>query len=389
MRTRHTHAPKPGQGFNHFIVFMLLLVLASGSSARSIWVNDINSDYCPDLLSLDGINQIIIQRNDCHGLLTAPEVLPLPHDVVSFELGDLNLDGFEDLVTLSSADDMFFSLHNQVNGFLSGTPIGIVLDPLESITDIKLEFMDEDGFLDLVVIIDGLINGEVVVLYGDGSGQFTNSASINLLTMLAGGQSVHVALVNNDAHPDILIRDVLGQVYVLLADGLGGFNAELSLPGLLPTGTVYFADHNHDGLVDMLVLDELLGLVTLRLGNGDGSFATGTAIAVGLTPRDLVSVDLNLDGHNDVITVNLGDNSINVLLGDGLGGLVNLVGNLLDDLLGILPTLNLPAGIVVADFNLDCRPDVAIWNAFSESHSLILNQAGPDALDLIFCHRFE
>jgi hypothetical protein len=387
MRTRLTHASKPGKGFIHSVLLMLLFT--AGTAARQHSVNDVNADDCPDLLSLDGINQIIIQRNDCSGQLLTPEVLALPHDVLSFELGDLNLDGFDDLVTVSTADDLFFSLHNQVNGYLSGTPVAIVLDPLEAITDIKLAWVNDDSILDMVVMVDGLINGEAVVLYGDGSGDFTSSVSIDLLTMLSGGQSVHVELVNDDEHPDILIRDVLGQVYVLLADGLGGFNPEITLPSLLPTGTVYFADHNHDGLVDMLVLDELLGLLTLRSGNGDGSFAAGTHLAVGLMPSGLVSVDLNLDGHQDVITANLGDNTINVLLGDGVGGLMNLVGSVLDDLIGVLPTLNLPVGVVAEDLNGDCRPDVAIWNQFTESHSVVINQSGPDPQDLIFCNRFD
>jgi hypothetical protein len=148
---------------------------------------------------------------------------------------------------------------------------------------------------------------------------------------------------------------------------------------------------NNDGVIDLLVLDNLLGILTVKLGNGDGSFASGTSISVGLLPSDLVSVDINHDGLQDVVVLNVGANSVTVLLGDGLGGVVEAVGQILDDLLGVIGGLGsgLPIAMVSADFNGDCRYDLAIWSDLTGEYIITLNQNGPSLSDLIFCSVFD
>jgi len=372
----------------YFLVIFFLFV-SSSLAAKASAVSDIDSDSCPDLITTNASNQLVVQHSDCSGNLTATSVISLSFNTTNFDMGDINQDGLKDLVSLSDAGDLLLALHDQSGSFLSEISIPHGLQPTESIADIKLAYVNDDSLLDLVVIVDGLINGRVLLFYGNGAGGFNNAVEIDLLSMLSVGQSIQVGTVDNNDTIDLIVRDVLGQVYVLLADGLGAFDSPIIVPGLLPIGSVSFADYNHDGYVDMLVLDELLGVLNVRLGNGDGTFATGTSVMVGLTPVDMVSVDINSDGDQDAVVVNIGDNSINVLLGDGTGNLVDLVGPLLDDLLGALPVLNMPAEVVTVDLSGDCVPDLAVWNDISESYTVVINQSGPDIADLVFCAGFE
>ena len=196
---------------------------------------------------------------------------------------------------------------------------------------------------------------------------------------------------NEDGYSDILVRSLLGVLHSVLSDGLGGFNSPGSALSGLPAGSIYFNDMNNDGVLDLLALDNLLGILTVSLGNGDGSFASGTTINVGVLPGDLIAVDINHDGFQDVIVLNVGGSSVTVLLGDGLGGLVEAVGQILDDLLGVIGGLigGLPVAMVSADFNGDCRVDIAIWSDLNEEYVITLNQTGPDPSDLIFCAVFD
>src|SRR5439155_8899852 len=62
--------------------------------------------------------------------------------------------------------------------------------------------------------------------------------------------------------------------------------------------------------------------VSVLLGNGDGTFteAAGSPFPAGDQPSAVVVADFNGDGKPDIAIANKGDNSITVLQGDGAGG---------------------------------------------------------------------
>ncbi|WP_154222444.1 FG-GAP-like repeat-containing protein [Marinicella rhabdoformis] len=349
-----------------------------------------DADGFYDLLAINDSEDLVIQIGNGDGTFSSPSVIPLDFTPVSIALGDVDGDGLKDLLVIDDSGDLSLSLNEGLGSFGDETVIDVGLVLGESIVDVVVGHLDDDGLLDVFVAINGLLNARVALFENDGNGGFLSRVDLDF-GLLASALSVDVDDVNGDGAGDIMVKGLLGSVYSMLSDGLGG----LSLPSLsiagLPTGNIYFADFNNDGVPDMVALDEVLGLVTLRLGLGDGSYGSGTSVSVGLLPSDLVMVDINGDGSQDVISVNIGDSSLNVLLGDGLGGLVNAVGGILDDLLGVIGGLgvNLPVAVVSADFNGDCRWDLAIWSDLNNEYIITLNQSGPDSSDLIFCSVFE
>lgn len=368
------------------LLFLLFLILPS-VHAEPFQVSDVNGDQLPDLLFLDGSN-VYVQLGDGLGGVGSSQPITLDHTPVKLDVADLNGDGQDDLITLDVNGVLGLSIGTGLGDFGNRTVLDIGLDVLENAADVKLGFVDDDENQDIAVLINGVTVSRVVYLLNTGSGGFHPSVDVNFLS-LVGDVDLHLDDHNEDDHADFIVVDLLGNVIEILSDGLGGYNTPTIIVPGLPVGGVYFRDIDNDGFLDMLVLDELLGILSLRLGLGNGGFGNAITVNVGLLPSDLVTVDINRDGNQDVIVVNAGDNTATVLLGDGLGGLTELVGNLVEDLLGIIGGLGLPVAIVSTDFNGDCRLDLAIWDDITDSYVVTLNQSGPDLNDLIFCHVFE
>jgi hypothetical protein len=130
--------------------------------------------------------------------------------------------------------------------------------------------------------------------------------------------------LNDDGNPDIVVPDPgsVG-VWIVLGNGDGTFVR----PSLLPVGTAPFAvavaDFDERPGDDLAVADRQRNSVVLRLSNGTDplEFSFGPELFSGTNPEDVVALDLNLDGHADLATVNVGgDASIGVLVWQEVGG---------------------------------------------------------------------
>ncbi|HET7498006.1 MAG TPA: FG-GAP-like repeat-containing protein [Candidatus Eisenbacteria bacterium] len=88
--------------------------------------------------------------------------------------------------------------------------------------------------------------------------------------------------------------------------------------GLIPH-TVIVADMNEDGIPDLVTAN--VGANTLSIFPGQGSLAFGTRInlAAAVRPHTVVAKDLNHDGHLDLVVSHIGSNSFGVWLGGGNG----------------------------------------------------------------------
>src|ERR1019366_4525118 len=110
---------------------------------------------------------------------------------------------------------------------------------------------------------------------------------------------------------------------VFLGDGRGGFRLAPGSPVDVhsnphPHGVVV-GDFNSDGKADAVTDSWANNQIELLLGDGAGRLLTpGTFFATGHRPYErLRSADFNRDGHPDVVTTNLDDGTVSVLLGDG------------------------------------------------------------------------
>jgi len=367
---------------------------SSGYFPLSLLVGEVNGDGRPDLLVANFCRDSFCATNGTVGVLTgngdgtfqAARAYQSGWSAAdSLAVGDVNGDGQLDLVATHLTADS--------SGATSGT-VGVLLgnhdgtfqtaetyDSAGFGTDsVALGDVNGDGKPDLVVAnscgTDPLCaNGSVQVLIGNGDGTFQTAASYS-----SGGYfayTVAVADVNGDGKPDLLVANNCAQrpcfgtdgiVSVLLGNGDGSFQAPVTYDSGAPgTVSAVVADVNGDGKVDLLVANGCAdtncstGGVGVLLGNGDGTFQPAKIYGSGGSNTiSLALGDMDGDGKPDLVVKNrCGDincftnGTVGVLLGNGDGSFQAAITTPGSD------TNGAPSQIVLADFNGDGKLDLA------------------------------
>ena len=165
---------------------------------------------------------------------------------------------------------------------------------------------NRDGKLDLVVANYPSVF-TVSVLLGNGDGTFQSQ-----VTYPVGRQPISVAVadLNGDGQLDLAVADFTdGFVSVLLGNGDGTFQPSVEYPtGRVPS-TIIIGDFNGDGKLDVATSNFAPGgytvppgYINILFGNGDGTFQAPVAFVAGPNPDTVVVADLNNDGALDFIT---------------------------------------------------------------------------------------
>ncbi len=189
---------------------------------------------------------------------------------------------------------------------------------------IAIADVNHDRFPDILVA--DAESETVTVLLGDGHGHFVPAHG----SPFPAGHlpnDIGVADMNGDGNLDLIIANhQTPYISVLLGDGKGAFHPAPGSPVNVhsdphPHG-VAVQDFNGDGKPDVVTDSWATNQIELLLGDGNGRLGTpGTFFSVGHRPyQRLRSADFNKDGHPDVVTTNLDDDTVTILLGDGKGG---------------------------------------------------------------------
>jgi uncharacterized protein (TIGR03437 family) len=258
-----------------------------------------------------------------------------------------------------------------------------------------------DGKLDLAVA--NVASSGISIYLGKGDGTFANPFPVTI----SGGcvaDNLTVGDFNNDGNADLLI--VCGfqrQLWVLPGVGNGTFRAPIAsnLPGYDLYGLldvfnfrgVAIADFNSDGSLDVVigtvgsaVLNSVPAFtVYLLVGNGDGTFQSGTAIVPsGLSGTVILTADFNGDGKPDLVMDYYTTSAANELTG---GGLTILLGNGNGTFKtgASYPTPGPPilGCITIADVNNDGKPDL-IASTLAPSGAEAIRGTGASASFTVF-----
>jgi len=227
--------------------------------------------------------------------------------------------------------------------------------------DVGLGDVNEDGFLDLVVA--SRAEGGITVYFGDGSGKSWKEARSDGLPKSGWANKLLLRDIDGDGHLDVVASYYAGP-RVWRGDGKGHWQPySQGLPSS-EAGGLYrglaVGDVNEDGRLDIAAANLRNG-PELYLQTKDGRWQPAPAPMPSMTggAKSLALGDLDRDGHLDMVIGGRKsaktDYGLFILRGDGKGGWTELQNT-------NLPTTGLPPiwGIALGDVNGDGLLDMAV-----------------------------
>jgi hypothetical protein len=333
--------------------FSPVMSYAVGTNPNALVTADFNNDGRPDLATANFDDDTLsVLLGNADGTFQPAQTSAVGPYTRTLAAGDFNNDGNLDLamVIKGGVGDIEISM---LLGHGDGTFAAGITQTLGYYPALYVATGDlnADGKLDLVATLENDLSyaEHVSVLLGRGDGSFTLAATYGPYSGWPGPLSL--ADVNSDGKTDVVVTGETASLRVFLGRGDG----TLQDPGVFSvTGgdnNVAIGDFNGDGKLDLATdYGEVL------LGNGDGTFQAAQTFAA---PGSSVTAgDFNGDGVLDLV------GGANVVLGIGDGGFGPSI-----------PTGG--ASVVVADFNSDDRPDVAVTD-YNKVSVLLNDGAWPD-----------
>jgi len=365
----------PGDGNGGFLSAVTLVSNdgenAGATSASSVAVGDVNGDGLPDLVTANGFwNTVTVFLNQRNRSFMQDGVSYWVGNVpVAVTIGDVNWDNTLDLVVSNEAQSDLAVLIGKGDGeFLpvSGT-YAVGGSPA---TAAVLADFDGDGNLDALIADN---RSSLVLALGSGDGTF-HAANDFAAVVAPGSNTVGGAFsiasgdFNGDGLPDL----VVGQSSISTGMGVAVFLTQSN--GSLGAATVYaqedalsfvaVGDINHDGKADIVASNWTSGGVTVLLGKGDGTFQSPADVAIPAYMNGIVVADFNGDGWPDVAVAGI-DPQAYILLNDGTGQLLPS---------GTYPLPGMANQLVAADLNNDGKLDLCLAVTGSSTVSLLMGR---------------
>jgi hypothetical protein len=227
--------------------------------------------------------------------------------------GDFNGDGNADLVFAADPKGPPFQLEVRLgNGdgtFRGGSRFGHF--PIVYSSDLVVGDFNDDGKLDVVSIQPA--DQTLLLFLGNGNGTFQHAKNYP-----PPDNGAPVELVagdfNGDGKLDLVVESFNGQRLGLLSlfvgNGDGTFQKPRKITGVSPGScgfghTLQVSDFNGDGILDVAYCDPTTNVVRIGvlLGNGDGTFQKPVYYSVGppLTLGGFAAGDFNSDGKTDLL----------------------------------------------------------------------------------------
>ena len=230
-----------------------------------------------------------------------------------------------------------------------------------------------------------------VVFFGATRANVLNASPTNLTVVVPIGATYQpISVVNTLTN---LIGNSVLPFEVTYNNGIGQLIATSSFSpkvdfttGANPSGIVAVADIDGDGKPDMVVVNRstntfsILKNTSSSLTIGKTSFASKVDFATDSTPSFVTIGDLDGDGKQDIVIVNMFTNKISVYRNTSTIGTINAA-SFAAKVNFIADTISMPTSVAIGDLDGDGKPELVVTNSFSNSISILKNTAHVGNID--------
>ena len=335
------------------------------TDAVAVELADMDQNGTQDLIQLTSNNDDLIFINDGNGVF-ADDFFPNLGDTnnTSMVVGDINGDNYPDAIVGNSVLGSIVFFNNATSGNLSWNQ---ALDPADT-RAVALEDINNDGHLDLIA--SNYNSGNHVYL-NNGSGVFTNTSQ-----SLGSYNSLSVALADIDKDGDIdIVEGTTNANHIYLNDSSGNFIENSQLLGNSNTNTISIADIDDDNDLDIISGNSSSNKIFIN--DGTGVFSDSNQSLGNSDSRDISLTDYDLDNDLDIIVVNYRSGN-KVWLNSGNGTFIDSNQNL-----GTSDSVSVAIGDIDRDGDIDFiegnqnNQRVVVWeNSLHQLNQKIMLKSG-------------
>ncbi len=329
------------------------------TSAVTVEMADLTGDGDQDVLTAG--SGFTVYAGDGNGGFTG--AASFAGDGARAVLDDFDLDGNLDVVLSGTSTSLY-----------TGTGNGFFNFPVDFATgdsvDVECGDLNDDGFQDVVSVIRS--TDRVLTMTGDGTGNFQLNGPFVVGT---APERVAIGDFDGDTLLDVVTANEFSRDITLRPGNGNGFLSPIA--ATVPTGKgvpsdLLATDLDADGDLDLAVVKDFVEDVSVMLGNGDGTFGNVEHLAGVHSASAVEATDYDLDGDLDLVL--LGGTGHVVLHGDGTD---RFSGVRHFDVGGVSPVFSSGVfEVLKADMNLDGVED-AVVRSDDDLHVLIGSRSGP------------
>jgi hypothetical protein len=235
-----------------------------------------------------------------------------------------------------------------------------------------------DGSPDIAISNDA--PDRKLIYTNDGKGNFTVASEFGRPEWPT--RNLALADVNRDGSADLILanRGIAGKTfnYICFNSGNGQFHAPCLAFAPYPATTIYPADMNDDGFIDLVVPHRDGGQSYIYLGSADMTFPDTHRIPFGpsdATIRTALAADFNGDGIQDIVVI---DENKGVAIYSGQKDQTFSNGISLAD------SKVVPYALAIADLNSDKKIDIIVGHRKAPSTVFFHTSAGSDFTSISF-----
>jgi FG-GAP-like repeat/IPT/TIG domain len=255
-----------------------------------------------------GVTATVISATATRLVVTVPVASTGPGDIIvtSFSLNSLAFN----FTVLSSFSPGLFGKQDTITTIADGA--------------VSVYAADLDGDGDMDILSASRYDSKIAWYKNDGDGVYNSQPNIS--TTVAGALSVYAADLDGDGDMDVLSAafDQSKIAWFENTDGAGGFGPQQDIAtGVLGANTVYAADLDGDGDMDVLSASPFDNKIAWYENDGAGGFTVPTTSSIttsAVAVKDVYAADLDGDGNMDVLSASRDDDKVAWYKNDGSGG---------------------------------------------------------------------